>query len=236
MKSKKMKILIMILLIIIIMIPSNIFAETTVHTGIDTDITIGQTNAINSSVGTTERVVGVLQVAGTLIAIMALIIIGMRYMFSSLETRAQMKGVLGYYIIGAILVLCTSNVLGFAYSVIDDTRHAWEHIEHLDAKCEETGYDKYRCQICNSIRTDIIPETGHDFSGEEASSGYLCKEATCYTKATYYKRCINGECTEKGTETFESGSVLEHVFDRDDQSDVYLCELADCEHRNIILL
>ena len=66
----------------------------------------------------TERLVGVLQVAGTIISVIALIIIGIKYMISSVEEKSQMKGVLGYYITGCVLVFAATNVVAFLYNII----------------------------------------------------------------------------------------------------------------------
>ena len=84
----------------------------------DTDIHIGKTDAINSSNGMIRAVLGIMQVIGSLASVIALIVIGFRYMFSSLQEKAEMKGVLIYYIIGAVLVFATSNILGIAYDII----------------------------------------------------------------------------------------------------------------------
>lgn len=86
----------------------------------DTNITIGGTNAIKSSEDMTKRMVGILQVVGSVVSVVALAVIGIRYMISSLEERAQMKGVLVYYVVGAILVFATSNILSVAYNAISD--------------------------------------------------------------------------------------------------------------------
>ena len=64
------------------------------------------------------KMVGIFQVVGSVISIIALVIIGFRYMFSSVQEKAEVKGVIGYYIVGAILVFATSNVLSVVYNVI----------------------------------------------------------------------------------------------------------------------
>ena len=104
--------IILILLMTIIPITANAYG------GISTDIDIGKTNPAKSSQGIINRMLGTFQVAGTIIAIASLIIIGMRYMFSSVEGKATLKGVMGYWIVGAILVLATVNIVRFAYIVI----------------------------------------------------------------------------------------------------------------------
>ena len=86
---------------------------------IDTSgISIGSTSAISSSKQATENFLGTVQVIGSIISVVALIIIGIRYMASSLEDRANLKGVLIYYVIGAILVFATTNILSVAYGII----------------------------------------------------------------------------------------------------------------------
>lgn len=83
------------------------------------DIEIGTTDKINETTEFTQKLLGYLQVVGTVISIIALIVIGFRYMFSSLEEKAKMQGVLIYYIVGAILVFATSNVLSIGYNIIN---------------------------------------------------------------------------------------------------------------------
>lgn len=90
--------------------------------GIDTNITIGGTSAINVNKDATEKIVGIVQVIGSVISVAALVIIGFRYMLSSLEEKAAMKGILVYYVIGAVLVFATSNILSVVYNVIKNIK------------------------------------------------------------------------------------------------------------------
>lgn len=105
----------MIIAVLMIIIPCNVFAG---YTGIDTDISIGDSDAVSASKPMTERILGRVQVIGTIISVMALVIIGIRYMSSSVEEKADMKGVLIYYVIGAVLVFATVNLLSIAYEMI----------------------------------------------------------------------------------------------------------------------
>lgn len=57
--------------------------------------------------------------------------------------------------------------------------------------------------------TACNPEHTHAYTKTIATEDYLKSEATCLSKATYYKSC---ECGEKGTETFEHGDFAEHDF------------------------
>lgn len=108
------RILLVTLMIILIY---NIIIEAS---SIDTNISIGSTNAINSSKEYTKKILQVIQNIGTVISVVALCIIGIRYMVSSVEEKAELKGVIIYYIIGAVLVFATTNILSIAYNVISD--------------------------------------------------------------------------------------------------------------------
>jgi len=111
MKNKLITFLVVIMMLLVL-VPSSIYAK------MDTSITLGTTNDLKASEPITKRVLGVLQIAGSIISVVALIIIGIRYMVSSTEEKANLKGVIMYYVIGAILVFATSNFVGFAYTII----------------------------------------------------------------------------------------------------------------------
>ena len=49
----------------------------------------------------------------------------------------------------------------------------------------------------------------HSYTEQIVSDEYLAAPATCTEKATYYYSC---KCGEKGTETFEYGSITNHNF------------------------
>ena len=132
MKQKTNKILTVILLTIFILLTFNhcIYADVGYDFGkgfyskgsstmINTDVQLGHSDAINSSNDIIARYLGIAQVIGSVISVAALAIIGIRYMFSSLEEKANMKGILIYYIVGAVLVFATSNVLSVVYRTIN---------------------------------------------------------------------------------------------------------------------
>lgn len=109
--KRKLITFLVVIVIAMLLVPSNIYAK------MDTNINIS-VSAAQSSQGITKRVLGTMQVIGSAISVIALIIIGVRYMISSTEEKANMKGVIGYYVAGAVLVFATSNVVGLAYNII----------------------------------------------------------------------------------------------------------------------
>lgn len=109
--KRKLITFLVVIVIAMLLIPSSIYAK------MDTDISIN-VSAAQSSQTITQRVLGTMQVIGSAVSVIALIIIGIRYMISSTEEKASMKGVIGYYVAGAVLVFATSNVVGLAYKII----------------------------------------------------------------------------------------------------------------------
>ena len=113
MNSKKIKIIISILMMISIIQNSVIYAVS-----IDTNITIGKTSAISATKTATGKILKVFQIIGSISSVIALAVMGIRYMCSSVEGKADMKEMFNYYIIGAILVFATSNILSIVYNLI----------------------------------------------------------------------------------------------------------------------
>lgn len=106
-------------ILLICILATIIFQNIALASGsIDTDIKIGTTGNEHASDDMIKRILGYIQVIGSIISVIALIIIGFRYMFSSIDEQAKVKEVLIYYIIGAVLVFATSNIIGVLYDVI----------------------------------------------------------------------------------------------------------------------
>lgn len=117
MKNKKIVFIISFSILIIISLYNFCFGATS--TQMDTNISINQ-NAVNESRAQTQRFLSVIQLIGSVASVIALAVIGIRYMMSSLEEKAEMKGVLIYYVIGCVLVFATSNLLSVMYNAIID--------------------------------------------------------------------------------------------------------------------
>lgn len=64
-----------------------------------------------------NKVINILQVIGSIISVVVLIVIGLKYMFASLEEKASYKEVAIPYIIGAFMVFGISNITGILYNL-----------------------------------------------------------------------------------------------------------------------
>ena len=219
MKNKTIGILIIIVMLAIV--PTTIFA----YGRIDTNVAIGQggAGAITSSIPMTERILGAVQVAGSVISVIALIIIGMRYMFSSIEDKAQMKGVIGYYITGCVLVFATSNVLGFAYDIFGNVQHSYgEMYDIVYATCVKEGTAKRKCTgggFCDctvSKPTEInITLPINNNAHKKSDKWEITLAATCTAEGAKSKKCV---LCNKVLES-EKIAAIGHNFTKKDSSD-----------------
>lgn len=61
---------------------------------------------------------GVFQVIGSALAIICLIVLGIKYMMGSVQEKAEYKKTLVPYLIGAVMVFAISNLLEVVYKIV----------------------------------------------------------------------------------------------------------------------
>ena len=64
-----------------------------------------------------NSIIGVLQVVGSIVSVIVLIVIGIQYMLGSVEEKAQYKEKMWPYIVGAIMIFSVLNIIGIANAV-----------------------------------------------------------------------------------------------------------------------
>ena len=72
-------------------------------------------DADDSTINMANKIIGAFQAIGSIVSVLALVIIGIKYMMGSVEEKAEYKKTLMYYIIGAILVFAISNISALLY-------------------------------------------------------------------------------------------------------------------------
>ena len=87
---------------------------------------------------------------------------------------------------------------------------------------EDKGVTK---EINIVVKAKSVEHT-HAYDQEVADSKYLASEATCTTKAKYYKSCACGDFDK--AETFETGELASHAYDQEVLDVKYLAEAATC--------
>ena len=105
--KKYKNIILIITIILLIFIPLNSFA---IDFGAYQNIynkPVG-IDSLNTSAG---KILGVVQAVGSGIAVIMLIVIGIKYVIASVDEKAKLKETLTVYVIGAILLFAGSNLL-----------------------------------------------------------------------------------------------------------------------------
>jgi hypothetical protein len=74
---------------------------------------------------------------------------------------------------------------------------------------DEEGAKLFTCVICEKTKTESIPKLEHVHKFTQKTNSYLASAATCQYKATYYYTCA---CGEKGSETYEYGTLAGHTY------------------------
>ena len=112
MKRKIVKTL-TIILIIMLLLQVNSFAELR-PSQINGNTTIAGEGEITTVAG---RILGVIDWGGTVLAIVAITIIGIQYMKASLEQKAQYKEKLIPYAIGCLLLFAAPKIAKLVYNI-----------------------------------------------------------------------------------------------------------------------
>ena len=96
--------------------------------------------------------------------------------------------------------------------------------------CQTFEYHTDRFSVVKASVTVTVPHT-HVYDQTSTDAAHLKTPATCTEAAVYYKSCT---CGENGTETFTSGSALEHDYTKKVENNTYLKTAAsNCTEYNV---
>ena len=65
--------------------------------------------------GIGNQIIGIITTVGVVVAVVILLVLGIKYMMGSAEEKAEYKKTMIPYIIGAVLIFAASNVAGMIY-------------------------------------------------------------------------------------------------------------------------
>ena len=110
----------MLIVIMLISVTSTVFAGgAAMDPGTITGTTgTGATKA--KTIG--QKILGIVQVVGSIVAVIALAVLGIKYMMGSAEEKAEYKKTFIPYIIGAVLVFAASNLASMIYNFAQDIK------------------------------------------------------------------------------------------------------------------
>ena len=121
-------------------------------------------------------------------------------------------------------------LMKFQCTVDNDATAKDYEVTLIDLVADDENYDTKNPTCIPATVTVTVPHT-HVYDQEVATEGYLKTGATCTEAAVYYKSC---ECGAKGTETFTSGSALEHDYTKKVENNTYLKTAAsNCTEYNV---
>ena len=70
----------------------------------------------DTTINLLNKIIGGFQAIGSIVSVLALVMIGIKYMMGSIEEKAEYKKTMINYIIGAILVFAISNISAMIYN------------------------------------------------------------------------------------------------------------------------
>ena len=114
--KKTSKIIVGLLIILsILMISVNSFADALTPGSFGTGtIDDKQTETIKTMGG---QIIGVVRTVGVLVAVVILLILGIKYMIGSAEEKADYKKNMVPYLVGAVLIFAASTIAGIVYDM-----------------------------------------------------------------------------------------------------------------------
>jgi len=113
MKLSKVFSVVAIAIILVTSFANVAFAKTT--NPLDPGTITGTTNGTTSIQTVGKNVVGIVQTVGSIVAVVVLVVLGIKYMMGSAEEKAEYKKTLIPYVVGAVLIFAASNVAGIVY-------------------------------------------------------------------------------------------------------------------------
>ncbi len=117
--SKQVKIVTTILMVVaIIATISNVVFGAGIISSLSGDHTSVSGASNITSLGKT--IVGILQVVGIVVAVVVLLVIGIKYMMGSAEEKAEYKKVMIPYIIGALLIFAATTIVNVVYNMFSN--------------------------------------------------------------------------------------------------------------------
>lgn len=111
MKTRTMKILVTLVsvLIMIAMLGSVVFATTPADLKPNAEDTEGITEL-------GQKLMGILSTIGIVLAVLVLMVLGIKYMMGSAEEKAEYKKTMIPYVVGAILIFGASTIANMVYN------------------------------------------------------------------------------------------------------------------------
>lgn len=116
--KKQVKIIsvLLIVLMALTMVSTSVFATVSIDQTIK-DMANGSGKQPTEVVNLGKTIVTIMQTVGIVVAVVVLLVIGIKYMIGSAEEKAEYKKTMIPYIIGAILLFASTTIVGVVYNL-----------------------------------------------------------------------------------------------------------------------
>lgn len=123
--KKQVKILSIALIVLTVLLAiSNVVLATDIPGKIDT-IAKGNADAnTDKVVNLGATIVTIIQTVGTVVAVVVLLILGIKYMMGSAEEKAEYKKTMIPYLVGAILIFASTTIVNVVYNIANGVNQA----------------------------------------------------------------------------------------------------------------
>ena len=138
MKRKMTKLVLFILKVMAVLFSYNsVFAGTNFLS--PSSIVAQSDSTANSLRNTTGIILAVVQVIGVSVAVIMLLVVGIKYMYSAPNDRAEIKKHMVVYVVGAVVLFASSGILGIIRGFVDPSNLG---VNVSTAKIEQTLVSK----------------------------------------------------------------------------------------------
>lgn len=107
-----------IVITLLILIPINTYASLADPIIDVNKYNPGENPGSDSMMDIGNKVLGIIQVVGTIIAVIATMFLGIKYMMGSIQEKAQYKETMVPYVIGIVLLFTAVNILKPIYTFV----------------------------------------------------------------------------------------------------------------------
>lgn len=118
-KSKSLRIIVSVVLMLTIVLSfSNVFAVGITGAASPNIITGAEVEDLSGVTKLGNQVVTIISTVGAIVAVVVLIVLGIKYMMGSASEKAEYKKTLMPYVIGAALIFAASTLTGILYNFL----------------------------------------------------------------------------------------------------------------------
>ena len=116
-KIKRISIIAILITTMLLSITTTIYAEDDITSGFTEKFAPGDITGVTEAMNKGKVIVSTLQTIGGIVAVVGLMVLGIKYMAGSVEQRAEYKKTMIPYLIGIILIALTVTIVSLLYQI-----------------------------------------------------------------------------------------------------------------------